>query len=256
MQEVYFYNPYHLGDSLLMVHFLRKVCKKYNDFKFICQISKGHFEEISNFIGEFQDRILLTKLVKHNKGINGWYGSIRLKTGVRDGIYVINERYDEFYEHLSKLIEIENPIKGKNCTLIDHPDIKKDVGLSCDILLVNSVPLSRQYSYVESHFENKISELKEKYKIISTRKTKFPDIPCTLDYKLNLMNIGNVSTKSKYIIGIATAPIMPCFNTSNVDTVKKWFVLSKRSSYSYNDRIFRKRSVTQVNVKELENGPA
>lgn len=253
MREVYLYNPYHLGDSYFVLHFLRKVCQSNNDIRFILQTAKGYWEECGSFIGEFRDRILLQELKRKNEGINGWYGSIRLKTGFRDGAYVINERYDEFFDYLSGQIGVDNPVKGKNCTLIDHPAIKEDKrNLDCDILLVNSLPLSRQYLYFEDQFERKVNELKERYKIVCTRSIKNVDIPCTVDYRMNLLEIGNLSTKAKYVIGIATAPIIPCFNIYNIDTVKKWFVLSKRSTYSYNDRIFRKTSVKHISLGELK----
>lgn len=234
-----------------MVYFLRKICEKYEDLKFVCQISKGQFSEIQTLIGEFRDRILLKELASNARGINGWYGCAALNGGVRDGVYIINERYDLFFDHLSRQIGIENPINGKNCTLIDHPDIKKDNGVDgFDILLVNSIPRSKQYNYNKEHFRSKISEFKDKYRVITTRPTNL--VPCTLDYNLNLLGIGNLSTKVKYVIGIATAPIIPCFNTTNIDTVKKWFVLSKRSSYSYNDRIFRENSVLNIGLEELD----
>ena len=255
MKELTFYNPYHLGDCFFLVHFLRKVCQSNPDFKFICETHESHFPEIQAFIGkELEDRILLKKSVSKSQGINGWYGSIPLKTGYRRKIYILNERYDEFFTYLSDRIGIKNPIKGKNCTLVDHPDILSDVNpeLNCDILLINAIPLSRQYDYVESHFEEKIREFKERYKIVVTRKVSIPDVPCTMDYNLNLLGIGNISTKAKYIIGIATAPIIPCFNIWNTDKINKWFVLSKRSNYSYNNRIFRKKSVSHISLKDLE----
>lgn len=252
MKELVFYNPYHLGDCFFLVHFLRKVCQSYPDFKFICETSPGHFPEIQSFIGkEFEDRILLNKSVRKSQGINGWYGSIPLKTGYRKRAFILNERYDEFFTHLSNVIGIKNPIAGKNCTVIDHPDILKDVGLSCDILLVNSIPLSKQYFYYEHEFEAKIKELSEKYKVIITNHVKNIDVPCTVDYKLNLLGIGNISTKAKYVVGIATAPIIPCFNTWNLDKVKKWFVLSRRSTYSYTDRIIRKKNILHLSMSEL-----
>jgi len=255
MKELTFYNPYHLGDCFFLVHFLRKVCQSYPDFKFICETSPGHFPEIQSFIGkEFEDRILLKKSVSKSQGINGWYGCIPLKTGYRRGVYILNERYDEFFTYLSDKIGIKNPIGGKNCTVIDHPDILKYVNpnVSCDILLVNSIPLSRQYLYVEKDFEDKIRQLKEKYTVVVTKSVSVPDVPCTMDYGLNLLGIGGVSVKAKYIIGIATAPIISCFNIWNLNTTKKWFVLSRRSTYSYNDRIFRKKSVAHISMSELE----
>jgi len=93
--------------------------------------------------------------------------------------------------------------------------------------------------------------LKERFKIITTDKTIFSDIPCTLDYKLNLLQIGNVSTNVEYVIGIATGPIINCFNIWNIDKIKKWFVLSNRSTYTYNNRIFRKQNILQLKIEEL-----
>ena len=258
MKELEFHNEAHLGDSVFFVHYLRKLCEKYDDVRVLYYISQKYFREIQLQINEFSDRIILRPFgTRHKDTLGGWaaskYGPKSVgEIGRRNKINLLNERYDAFFQIVSDYIGLENPIPGKNCTLIDNKLIleKVDVG-PFDILLINSRPLSSQYRYNGTNFNKKIEELKERFKIITTRKTIFNDVPCTLDYKLNLLQIGNVSTEVKYIIGIATAPIINCFNIWNIDKVKKWFVLSNRSTYTYNDRIFRKSDILGIKAEEL-----
>jgi len=260
MKEFEFHNEAHLGDSVFFVHYLRKLCEKYDDVRIQYYIRKKYFGEIQAQINEFSDRIILCPFGEHHKDtLGGWaaskYNGRTIGTAGKAGrINLLNERYDAFFQMVSDHIGLENPIPGKNATLIDNKLIletaHKDL-IDFDILLINSRPLSGQYRYKGGDFNTKIEELKERFKIITTDKTIFSDIPCTLDYKLNLLQIGNVSTNVEYIIGIATGPIINCFNIWNIDKIKKWFVLSNRSTYTYNNRIFRKQNILQLKIEEL-----
>ena len=255
MKEFNFFNNYHLGDCVLQTHFLRKVCEAYPDLRFICYIQPAYFKEIQAQIGTFQDRILLEPLPKKpSDAINGWAGSVRLQGGKRGRVFLINERHQAFFNIVSERMGVQNPIDSKCGTVIDNEKIleKTDPDLECDMLIVNSQPKSGQFIFHPNEFNGKISEWKDKYKIVTTGKSTVKDIPCTLDYGLNLLQIGYLSTKAKYIIGIATAPLINCFNKWNIDTVKRWVVLCNRATYSYNDRIIKRTIMGRLELSEIE----
>lgn len=246
------YNAKHLGDSVFITHYLRKVCEKNSDIVFNLYVRASHLGEINAQIGDYNAQIKAMRLNKLPKSklpqsINGWAGAIAYNNvGRRKGIFLLNERYDVLFQNISDRIGVENPIPGKQCTVIDNPAILEDTGLKYDILLINSKPLSAQYYYSKRHFLEFIDKWKDKYSIITTHPTDVNDIPCTRDYNLNLLQIGNISLNCKYIVGIATAPIINCFNIWNIDKVKKWYVLSNRSTYTYNDRIAHRGTVLKA----------
>jgi hypothetical protein len=197
---------------------------------------------------EWQNRHVWQK--EELEGFDSWSGSEKLETGRRDGVFYLNERYLEFFQKLSYRIGVENPIETLEDTLMDDPNIlassHPEVSDDYDILLINSKGWSKQYTQPQENFDDFISELRGEYKIITTKEVKDKSIPCTLDYGLNLLEIGNISTKVKYVVAVATAPIVPCMNVWSMNTVKKWAILSNRSSYSYRDNIFRYSDVSNV----------
>lgn len=248
MREISFCNGYHLGDNVNHIHYLRKLCENYGDIRFFYYIKSSYFDELNVFIEDLKEQIILKKLEDRPlDSINAWVGSIPINGGKSGGVFLLNDRYKLFYDTISANIGLENPIKTSYDMILDAPciNLANTIG-NYDILLINSVPLSGQYSLNDTDFKNKVDEWKEKYTIITTR--KIDSFPCTLDYKYNLVQIANMSIRVKYIVGIATAPIIPCFNVWNIDSVKKWFVLSKRSTYSYNNRILRESSVANVRL--------
>lgn len=259
MNSFNFYNSKHLGDSVFLTHYLIKVCQNYSHLNFNLYLPMGHHSEIQSQINCLKDssnriKILPLKNLKNlNHAINGWYGWAPLGNYGKVGkIFYLNERFDKFYEILSDKLSIKNPIPGKKCILMDNPAIQENVDLECDVLLINSKPFSGQYWYSKADFVEKAYEWKEQYSLVSTfpLKNLSNEIPCTLDYNLNLLQIGNISTKAKHIVSVATAPIIHCFNIWNIDKVQSWHVLSKRSSYSFCDRIIRKNNVKYVTLEK------
>lgn len=261
MREFHVHNRYHLGDSIFMVHYLRKVCSVHDDIRFICHMKQQYFEDIKIHIGQHQDRIVLeTMKTAPLTSIGGWSGCLidERRVGLKEGkAWKLNEVYLELYESMSEQIGIENPFKDKCCTVMDHEGVLEPVSkdFDCDILIGNCPAFSGQFKYKPARFVEKIKEFQDKsdYKITTVHNLGLSDVPCTLDSNLNLLQIGNIAMRAKYIIAIASAPIIYCFNAWNIDTVKKWVVLSNRSTYTYNDRIVRKKMIQGVTLDVLES---
>jgi len=77
------------------------------------------------------------------------------------------------------------------------------------------------------------------------------DIPSTLAHGLSLVDIALIAMRSKRIIGIHTAPMIPCFNVFNIEKTEAWDLFSERETYSYNNRI-RKHSSFQEFIEATE----
>jgi len=242
-----------------MVHFLRKALEQNADLRAFCYIKKRQFAEVSKHLNGFEDRIILKPLSETPKGsINGWVGSRHFADmeGVRTHkTWHLNQVYFYFYEYLSERIGIKNPFNGKDCTIMDNPKLLEPVHddfKDCDFLIANCPAFSGQYMYNAVAFETKIKELRDNMdcKFAAVHPLNV-DIPCTVDYNMDLLQIGAISVKAKYIIAVASAPIIYCFNKWNINTVKKWVVLSNRSTYTYNDRIVRRNPIQNVKVSDF-----
>jgi len=222
---------------------------------------KKYFDAIRVHIGEYQDRIILeTMETAPLTSIGGWSGCLidERRVGLKGSAgWKLNEVYLELYKFMSEQVGIENPFKDKCCTVMDHEGLLDPVPeeFDCDILIGNCPALSGQFRYKPARFVEKIKELQGEsdYKVTTVHNLGLSDVPCTLDSNLNLLQIGNIAMRAKYIIAVASAPIIYCFNKWNIDTVQKWVVLSSRSTYTYNDRIIRKKMIEGVTLDILEN---
>lgn len=102
-------------------------------------------------------------------------------------------------------------------------------------------------------FRRRVKEIQDDYglKVACAYSLGMPDVPSTLEHNMNLIQVGSVAMNAKYIIAIASSPIIYCFNKWNIDTTKKWVVLSNRSTYTYNDRIIRRGNIKGVDFAQL-----
>jgi len=174
----------------------------------------------------------------------------------RIGIH--GKRYDlfyvDFFTELSKLIGVESPIKNSKDMLFDNVELLDSniVGGDIDYLIINSTPLSGQFTgYNLVEFDTLIRKLVDSgNKVVTTKKTNIESVLCTTDYNLSLMDIGNLSIKSKNIIAVMTAPIIPCFNIYSVDNFDNFFVLENTMYYSFNDNIRNYNDIKKI-IKEI-----
>ena len=92
-------------------------------------------------------------------------------------------------------------------------------------MIINSVPQSGQFDFDKVKMDDLCIRLSSKYKVVTTNHVN-DSIVCTLDYKLKMQDIGAISTNVKYVIGVCTGPLIPCFNYHSKKNVTKWFILS------------------------------
>ena len=226
---------------------------------------KKYKKELQSHIVGLEDRIKLGTMQARrryekstgNKTVNTWYASIPFKRKRYKGAFCLNEIYLDYFQLLSKEIGVHCPFTKVDDILMNNPSIleraHKDIPEDFDILLVNSRACSGQYKKPASTFDTFVDRLKDRYKIIVTRHLDSGAAPCTLDYGLNLMQIGNISTKVKYVIAIATGPIIPCLNKWSIDTVQNWAILSNRSTYNYRENMSRYTGIMKVIKSDFFN---
>jgi hypothetical protein len=101
---------------------------------------------------------------------------------------------------------------------------------NADILLINSIPSSGQLDGYAINWPDIANRLSSKYKIVTT--LKLDNYLCTMDDNLTLKQIGALSSRVKYIIGVNTAVIIPCLNKYTLQNIIK--------IYSYDVQVYYK----------------
>lgn len=250
MSKLIFYNAYHLGDCVFHIHFLRKLLPLLdNKDKIDFYINENYVPELNKHIRD-EERINLIGIHSYNfqflnsEFINchinslGNYGEIHAaNTGDYAACYV------DYYRALCERRRIPNPIKTKFDMLWDNP-LSLETRLphqfvgDIDYFVINAPCYSGQFKYNRADFDRLFEKLlKNSARIVCTHPPGPYNIPCTLNHGLSLVDIAKIATQSKRIMGIHTAPMIPCFNVWNINHVFSWSLFSERETYSYNTRI-------------------
>jgi hypothetical protein len=58
------------------------------------------------------------------------------------------------------------------------------------------------------------------------------NVPCTLDYKMSLLDIAALAASVDCVYGINTAPYIVAINKWSVPNVKKWVHLNDKHTYA------------------------
>jgi hypothetical protein len=229
----HFFNTHHLGDNIFNLKFFFNISDimKQNGISI-----KYYYDDayVNNNRGELERFVNKDTLSLHpikDKPVNSieiWMGNDV------DGIHrdAFDTYYNAFYKNILKLIGLE----GKDIdTSLYQPepylqDLYKDLNnkfndkyKDLDILIINAFPNSGQMLYDKQKFDDMCAMLNKKYKIATTTYVN-GDIKCTGDDKLMLKDIGAISTHVKYIIGVHSGPIVPCYNKDTKNHVKKWIL--------------------------------
>ena len=133
-------------------------------------------------------------------------------------------------------------------TLLTLYDNLLDKYKDIDILIINSIPLSKQYHYVESEWESYITELNKQFNIATTKKVD--GVKCTLDDNYTTLDIAAISTRAKVIIAINTGPFAPLLNTYTLNNVRKVFIFDQNRYYSY-PHFENKNKIDEISIDEL-----
>jgi len=265
MRKINFYSQEHLGDNMYHFHYCRKLLEKNkdieidfyvkrptdcNNFEIFYNELKKHIIDLErfNFIRNFTilPKDVINIHINANQTGRKYFEFIKYPS--LEGNLSYNEFYIYFFEYLSNILQIKNPIKTNDDFLIDNPLILKDNPLyndNFDFLIINSIGLSGQVEKNLSYFDPLFEYLLIKgYKVISTEKTKFSDILSTVENGLSLLDIGNLSLKCNNVIGVHTAPMTYTFNKWNIDKINKWIIFQANgTTYTFNDRIFNVKSL-------------
>lgn len=254
---IYLYNEYHLGDCIMdciMFHNIKDYIES-NDIHIHYSILEEHINAIKEFIPStnihLQDKFI-------NKGIHTWianpniesnYNNLLIHHKIRNIDTIMLLFFKELLSGLNIPFEITNFIYSNDIDLIYRYNNLPIKYQDIDILINNCLPRSCQYKYNIELWDNYITELNKKYKVVTTKKIN--NINCTLDDNYSVKTIAAISTHCKVIIAIDSGPIIGFFNNYTLDNVKKVYVFDDIHTFSYN-KCINKQNINEITFEELD----
>lgn len=156
--------------------------------------------------------------------------------------------YLDWWRHLSGVVGLESPIKTPEDMLFNYPALQKETALydfNPDILFINSYPNSYQFAdYSPWALDSLISALARKNQVVVTQSCGIDQVRTTAG--LTLTGIGNLSTRCKYIVAIATGPIWPTFNVWNHNRVQKRIIMVDNEFLEYDSSCIHARTIDEA----------
>jgi hypothetical protein len=249
------HNSYHLGDNVFncILFYLIKDYIENNNITIFYYAKKEYHVQIKEFI--CSENVCLSCLdLKPPNSIELWIDD-RLFDNRHSNMkqpYCFNEFYKNFStEVLNKLkIPINIPrFYYEDPQLLTRYNEFDDKYKNFDILILNSQPLSRQFNYNKSQWDNYIVHLNTQFNILTTTKVN-NDILCTMDDNLTIKDIASLSTKAKVIIAVNSGVVPGLFNIYTLTNVKHVYIFDDRIFYSY-PNFEKKENITYISVDEL-----
>lgn len=218
---IHTHNALRLGDNLVQLNFLRRLCLQNPDLK----ITHYHnpelckFEEIDALRSDMSLRLRIRSIEEAPSGsIDSWRNA-----GGYWERHPNKLNFAEFhlcwFEELSSRMCVKNPIRKVEDLLFDYPTLDSFMPMApeCDIVVINSPGLSGQFTnFNPDDFRSLISKLVANgHRVISTVDTGL----CPAFHNKNVTWIGATAARAKAVIGTSTGPSWPCLNIHNKDAL-------------------------------------
>ena len=222
--KMHFHNDYHYGDCLFSLHFLEKISRSNNiECDFYCK------DEYSYQLQEFlpkNSKVSLSKQKKENSKhlwMGAYFEKAHKKAPKSSLMCGKQPTYEDIYKILLVIFQIQCEELNLNCPfncseelVFDEEPLSHNItDIRFEYLLINSYCLSGQVKYSPRQqdliFLEIIKNIKKSKKSFITTK-KILDNPCTLDFNLSLVKIGQLSKNCKIILGVPTSPFLMCLN--------------------------------------------
>ena len=213
---IHTYNEYHLGDNLVHLNYLRRVCKDNPDLEFTHHCNLQHHSQLTPLLEDLP--ISLQGLSIPPGALNAWIGYKNFFYNHQDrGNWVVFHL--DWFNYLSDRLEVSNPIACRDDFLFDYPALNVTIPITFDYLIINATPNSGQLPDFDAQFfKNRVRNLlNEGFSVITTNPTGMG--LSTLEMGLDVTGIGSLSKYCKHIEGVATGPMWTTFNLFNLDKV-------------------------------------
>jgi len=150
---------------------------------------------------------------------------------------VYDKFYSDFFKSVLKTLKINYKLDTtyfsyKDTELIDRYNNLCDKYKDFDILILNSTPMSGQYTYNKHIWDAHIMILSKHFKIVTTTKVD-KNILCTFDENMSIKDIAALSTKAKVVIAVNSGVVPGLLNYYTLKNVKRFYTFDYGCCYSY-----------------------
>lgn len=252
---------FHLGDNLVHLHFLRKQAIANPRDTFFHYAHDCHLEQLREAIEDLPNISLYSLDVKTSGSIDAWKNA---GAGTPNGGYFdkswLKGDFAAFhiawFGHLAQQMGLRPVFEKPSDFLFDYPAIQKDVtprlpsgyrNEKFAILFVNSRPCSGQCMAYDSvgYFDSLLLELCTKHSVVTTQQSEVIHGMCTTETEMTVSEIGALSLRCRYVVGVATGPLWPTFNIWNQQSVTRRIVM-----LSNGESLNLGGNITQVSNRE------
>ena len=267
-KKYYFHNFYHLGDNVFnMIFFkiIKSVIVENNIIiHYYCQPEyikqSAEFNDIPNIIIEhIQNKphhSLELWIDREMRGLS-WtkiYNK-NCQLGMKRSFY--DRFFASFFNNVLEIMKIKITIKTfyyKDSNL-KHRYISLNKQFNnkyrkIDILILNSQPMSGQFNYNKTEWDEHIKHLNNKFKVMTT--TKVDGISCTMDDNLTIKDIAAISSHVKIIIAVNSGVVPGLLNKYTLNNVKHVYIFDDRCKFSYKkfENIDSIQEITLANINK------
>jgi hypothetical protein len=238
-KEVSFYNKYNLGDNIFNLKFLYNISKTLKEKRIKVKYyynpnTISNPDELKRYVDP--DAVELKPIENGSPppgAIELWMGN-----PIKDvpNMWDLDVYFPKHYKMILDTLGLGD--SGIDTSLYQKEPYLEDIYVKLDpkykdleILIINAEPQSRQIIYHKALFEKMCVTLSKKYKVAITTPIEGNDtIPCTFKDKLMLQDIGAISTHAKFIIGVHSGPVTPCYTDATKKSVKKWILFADNNT--------------------------
>jgi hypothetical protein len=234
------YNKWHLGDNIFNIIFLNKISKYLENNKILVKyfLQPQYKKQVSEFNNTKNIILLDYKSDLETKfGLHLWIASEKYKFKWNHDLSKImpyNIFLTNFFNQILGIWKFPVSISSiiyRDPNLLRRYNLLDNKFKNIDILFINSIPLSGQFSYNEDEWKEFINKFSN-YNIVTTK--KIPDFKCTLDNDLTIKDIASISINCKVIIMINTGIVPGLLNIYTLQNVKQFYSLDLHSFYKFN----------------------
>lgn len=256
MRTIYCHNLLHLGDCIETLHFLINATNT-NDIRFNFYCNPIYHNQLSELIVHHTSVIELTKTI-HESSIETWVAGYGDYAQINDqciddmGYTDQSKGFLIHWIRLSKMMNIICPFISKSDLIHNQSILSEPCELTTkyDYLFINSLCLSLIYDNFEQEGLTILDTLKRLGKTVITTR-KILDFPCTLDYNLSVVKIGQLSKNVKTIIAANTGPIHLCMNVWTLTNIEKFINWTPSHNFNFGPKFRTVTSLSELKESEL-----
>ena len=206
-----------------------------NNIHILYYLNEQYINQVSEFIISKNIHIFPINI---KKGIDLWIENKNLPftLSISKSLGLsYNNFYKIFFNSISKKLNIPFDITSfyyEDNELIERYERLPEKYKNIDVLIVNSLPMSGQFEYIEDDWINLIIQFSKKYKTVITKKINH-QVNCTLDDNLSIKTIGAMSIKAKVIIAVNTGVVSGLLNIHTLNNVLHYCNLDKFVFFDY-----------------------